>query len=166
MAGRSTPNDLMPTPLDAITGVPNACQVTPTLVTGGQPELRHLEALQAAGAALIVDIRDPMEPRAINEPEVVRKLGMEYVNIPVRHGALTDDSLAQILEALRQAGGKTVFLHCTSGNRVGGALLPFFMLDQHEEEEAAISEAMRVGLRSVDLLEWGLSYARRKLGTA
>jgi len=159
------PKDLMPTPLDAIAGVANACQATPTLVTGGQPELRHLEALKAAGASLVLDIRDPMEPRPIDEPQAVRKLGMEYVNIPVRHGALNDEPLTRILDTLRDAGGKTVFLHCASGNRVGGALLPYFMLDQQAEEEAAIDQAMRVGLRSVDLLEWGLSYARRKLGT-
>lgn len=155
---------LMPTPLDAIAGVANACQVTPTLVTGGQPALRHLEALKTAGASLVVDIRDPMEPRPMDEPEAVRKVGMEYVNIPVRHGALNDEALTRILDTLRGAGGKTVFLHCASGNRVGGALLPYFMLDQHAEEEGAIDQAMRVGLRSVDLLEWGLSYARRKLG--
>ena len=154
----------MPTPLDAIAGVANAYQVTPTLVTGGQPELRHLQALKAAGASLVVDIRDPMEPRPMEEPEAVRNVGMEYVNIPVRHGALNDESLTRILDALRGAGGKTVFLHCASGNRVGGALLPYFMLDQHAEEEGAIDQAMRVGLRSVDLLEWGLSYARRRLG--
>jgi hypothetical protein len=32
------------------------------------------------------------------------------------------------------------------------------------DEEAAIEEAMRVGLRSPEMLQWGLEYARRKGG--
>ena len=48
-----------------------------------------------------------------------------------------------------------MFVHCGSGNRVGGALLPFLMLDQGLEEEDAVGQAMRVGLRSAELLEWG-----------
>jgi hypothetical protein len=35
------------------------------------------------------------------------------------------------------------------------------MLDQGVEEEDAVDQAMRVGLRSAEILEWGLSYARR-----
>jgi hypothetical protein len=30
------------------------------------------------------------------------------------------------------------------------------------EEEDAVNQAMRVGLRSSEMLEWGLDYARRK----
>jgi hypothetical protein len=32
------------------------------------------------------------------------------------------------------------------------------------EEEDAIEQAMRVGLRSAEMLEWGLDYARRNPG--
>jgi hypothetical protein len=62
---------------------------------------------------------------------------------------------------LRQAGDRTVFFHCGSGNRVGGALIPYFMLDLGMEEQDAIDQAMRVGLRSAEIMEWGLSYVRR-----
>jgi hypothetical protein len=41
------------------------------------------------------------------------------------------------------------------------------MLEHGLEEEDAVAQAMRMGLRSADLLEWGLDYARRKsLGAA
>jgi hypothetical protein len=36
------------------------------------------------------------------------------------------------------------------------------MLDQHMEEQDAVDQAMRVGLRSAEMMEWGLDYARRK----
>jgi hypothetical protein len=38
------------------------------------------------------------------------------------------------------------------------------MLDQGLEEEDAVGQAMRVGLRSAELMEWGLDYVRRAQG--
>jgi protein tyrosine phosphatase (PTP) superfamily phosphohydrolase (DUF442 family) len=152
----------MPSPFQAISGVVNACQVLPTVVTGGQPTLAHLEALKAAGCAIILDTRDPMEPRPFDEPAMVRKLGMEYVNIPIVAGRLGDDQLDLVRQTLRDAGDRPVFFHCASANRVGGALIPYLMIDLGMEEEDAVNEAMRVGLRSAELLEWGLDYARRQ----
>lgn len=154
----------MPTPFEAIHGVANACQVLPNVVTGGQPSAQHLEALKAAGVDIILDIRDPMEQRPIEEPEAVRRLGLEYVNVPVRAGALDDASLERILSVLRGAEGRQIFFHCGSGNRVGGALIPYLMLDEGMDEEDAVNQAMRIGLRSPELLEWGLDYARRHQG--
>ena len=151
-------------PFTAIRGIPNACELAPGLVTGGQPEVRHLEALAAAGGGVVLDIRDPMEPRSFDEPAYARQLGLEYVNVPVSPGALTDETIERILVVVREAGARTVFFHCGSGNRVGGALIPWFILDQGMDEEAAIEQAMRVGLRSPAMLEWGLEYARRKAG--
>jgi len=147
--------------LDALEGVPNACRILPTVLTGGQPSAVNLQRLQAGGGAVVLDLRDPMEPRPFNEPGLVRKLGMEYVNIPVGTGALTDETIDRILGVLRRAGEKVVLVHCTSGNRVGGALIPYLMLDHGLDEEDAVGQAMRAGLRSAELLEWGIDYARR-----
>jgi protein tyrosine phosphatase (PTP) superfamily phosphohydrolase (DUF442 family) len=145
----------------AVSGVANACQVLPNVITGGQPNGPQLRSLKEAGGGIVLDIRDPMESRPLDEAALVRQLGMEYVNIPVRSGSLDDATLDRILTVLREAGSRTVFFHCGSGNRVGGALIPYFMLDQGMEEEDAIDQAMRVGLRSAELMEWGLDYARR-----
>jgi protein tyrosine phosphatase (PTP) superfamily phosphohydrolase (DUF442 family) len=145
----------------AMSGVANACQILPNVVTGGQPTADQLKALKAAGGDMVLDLRDPMEPRPVDEAALVRELGMEYVNIPVRAGSLDDRTLEHILAVLRRAGNRIVFFHCGSGSRVGGALIPYFILDQGMEEEDAVGQAMRVGLRSAEYMEWGLDYARR-----
>jgi protein tyrosine phosphatase (PTP) superfamily phosphohydrolase (DUF442 family) len=151
----------MPTAFQAVSGVANACQILPNVVTGGQPTAEQLKALKEAGAGIVLDLRDPMEPRPVDEAALVRELGMEYINIPVRAGSLDDSMLDHILAALRRVGDRTVFFHCGSGSRVGGALIPYFILDQGMEEQDAVDQAMRVGLRSAEYLEWGLDYARR-----
>ena len=151
----------MTTAFQALSGVANACQILPTVITGGQPNAAQLRALQDAGGGIVLDLRDPMEPRPVDESKTVQELGMEYVNVPVRAGSLDDATLERILGVLRGAGNRTVFLHCGSGNRVGGALIPYFILDQDMDEQDAVDQAMRVGLRSAEMMEWGLDYARR-----
>lgn len=152
----------MPTAFEALSRVSNACEILPGVVTGGQPSRTDLEAFRNSGGGVVLDLRDPMEPRPMDEAAEARRLGLDYVNVPVGTGTLSDVTLDRVLEVLRGAAGRTVFVHCASGNRVGGALLPFLMLDHGLEEEDAVGQAMRVGLRSAELLEWGVGYARKR----
>jgi protein tyrosine phosphatase (PTP) superfamily phosphohydrolase (DUF442 family) len=152
----------MTTAFQALERVPNACQILPNVVTGGQPSTADLEAFRGAGGGIVLDLRDAMEPRALDEPATADRLGLEYRVVPVTAGTMTDETMERIHGILRRAGDRPVFVHCGSGSRVGGALLPYLILDQGLEQEDAISQAMRIGLRSAELLEWGLDYARRK----
>lgn len=152
----------MPTTFQALERVPNACQILPNVVTGGQPSAPDLEAFQSSGGAIVLDLRDPMEPRPLDEPATAERLGLEYIVVPVTAGTMNDATLERIHGVLRRAGDRPVFVHCGSGSRVGGALLPHLMLEHGLTEEDAVAQAMRIGLRSADLLEWGLDYARRK----
>lgn len=155
----------MSSPVQALNGVPNVCQLLPGVVTGGQPSAAHLAAFLASGGRVILDLRDAMEPRPLDEPETVASLGMQYVNVPIGPHSLTDATLDRVREVLREAGGGLVLVHCASGSRVGAALLPFLILDHGLEEEDAVGQAMRVGLRSAELMEWGLDYTRRRQET-
>jgi protein tyrosine phosphatase (PTP) superfamily phosphohydrolase (DUF442 family) len=151
-------------PFEAVRGMPNACQLLPAVITGGQPSAAQLEAFKAAGGEVILDLRDTMEPRPLDEAALAQSLGLEYANVPVGAGTLTDETLDRVLDVLHRSSGRQVLVHCASGNRVGGALLPFLMNEQGFDEEDAIGQAMRVGLRSAELMEWGLDYARRHRG--
>jgi protein tyrosine phosphatase (PTP) superfamily phosphohydrolase (DUF442 family) len=145
-------------------GVPNAAEPLPGLLTSGQPEPGHFKALGAQGVKTVIDIRDAMEPRSFDEPALVRQLGMTYLNVSVRQGALDDAVMDSVLAAIRQSDGQPLLLHCASANRVGGVLIPYFMMDKGMSEEDAVAAAMKVGLRGADLLEWALDYTRRKTG--
>lgn len=151
--------------LDSIAGVPNASEPVPGLVTGGQPQGTHLAALKRAGCALVLDCRDPMEPRPVREPQDVEAAGIEYVCIPVGHGRGDDDTLRRIRELMQaNVGKRKVFYHCASGNRCGATLIPYLMLDQELTEEEAVNAAMRMGTRSAELIEWGLDYVKKQTG--
>lgn len=151
----------MPTPIEAIRGVINACQALPNVVTGGQPAQSHLEGLKAAGTSVILNIRGATEPHPMDEPAAVAALGMEYVNVPVTAADLNDQTLTRIRDILKANRERTIFFHCVSANRVGAGLIPYLMLDEGMDEEDAIGIATRVGLRSPELLKWAIDYTRR-----
>ena len=149
--------------LDAIAGVPNAVEPVPGLVSGGQPTAQHIAALKQAGCELILDCRDPMEPRPLDEPEAAAQAGLEYQCIPVGHSRGPDETLARIRAVMRaNVGERKLFYHCASGNRTSAALIPYLMLDQGFEEEDAVNTAMRMGMRSAELMEWALDYVRKE----
>jgi len=131
-------------------------------VTGGQPAAEQLAAFKAAGGEVVLDNRDPMEPRPLDEPAAVRAAGMEYVNLPIVHGAVTLDTLKQMHETLRKLAGRTALLHCSSGNRTAAGLIPYLMIDKGLEQEDAVDLAMQSGLRSAELMELALDYVRRE----
>jgi protein tyrosine phosphatase (PTP) superfamily phosphohydrolase (DUF442 family) len=154
--------------LDAIAGVANACEPITGIVTGGQPAAEHLAALKRAGCAVVIDIREPMEPQPFRTPapDAVAAAGLEYRSIPVGHGAVSDATFGRLVDALRELAGKRpAFVYCASGNRVGGGLLPYFMLERGMDEEDAVAQALRVGLRSAELMEQALEYVRERRGT-
>jgi protein tyrosine phosphatase (PTP) superfamily phosphohydrolase (DUF442 family) len=106
-----------------------------------------------------------MEPRPFKTPDAVVQAGLEYVSIPMGHGAVSDATFGRLLDAVRGLAGKRpAFVHCNSGNRVGAGLIPYFMLEQGQEEQDAVAQAMRVGLRSAELMEQALEYVRSRQG--
>ena len=148
--------------LSAVQGLPNASEPIPGWVTGGQPTAAHVAALRAAGCEVILDNRDPMEPRPFDEPATVRAAGMEYVSIPIVHGAATVDTMQQMHAAVKKLAGRKALLHCSSGNRTAAALIPYLMLDEGIEQEEAVERAMTMGLRSAELMELALEYVRKQ----
>ena len=148
--------------LDAIAGLANACEPLPGIVTGGQPTAEHLAALKRAGCDVVLDLREPMEPRPYRAPDAVRAAGLEYVNIPFGQGKIGDATFEAALRTMRELSGrKRVLVHCSSGSRVGAALIPYLMLDKGMSEEDAVNEGVRIGMRSAALLEQALEYVRQ-----
>ncbi len=150
----------MATLLASLDGLPNAAEPVSGWITGGQPSEQQVKAFKAAGGEVVVDNRDPMEPRSFDEPSVVRAAGMEYISVPIVHGAVTADTMKRMHETLKQLAGKKALLHCSSGNRTSAALIPYLMIDKKMEEEDAVDVAMRGGLRSAELMELAVEYAR------
>jgi protein tyrosine phosphatase (PTP) superfamily phosphohydrolase (DUF442 family) len=146
--------------LTALAGMPNAAEPVPGWITGGQPTEQQIKSFKAAGGEVVLDNRDPMEPRPFDEPTAVRTAGLEYHTLPIVHGAVNQDTMKRMHEMLRRLTGRKALLHCSSGNRTSAALIPYLMLDREMTEEDAVDTAMRGGLRSAELMEIALQYTK------
>jgi len=147
--------------LSALAGLPNAAEPVPGWVTGGQPTEQQLAAFKKAGGEVVLDNRDPMEPRPFDEPATARAAGLEYLSLPIVHGAVTPDTMRQMHQVLKRLEGKKALLHCSSGNRTAAALIPYLMVEKKMKQDDAVDLAMSIGLRSAELMEIAVEYARR-----
>ena len=153
--------------LAALAGVVNIAEPFPGFVSGGQPDTAHLAALKAAGCQVFLDLRDAMEPRPYRVPDAVTAAGLEYRNIPVEHGAISDSTFDRMRAAARELiGARPAFASCNSGNRVGAALLPYLMLDEGMAEDDAVVLAMKMGMRNAENMESALEYVRKRQSAA
>ena len=149
--------------LDAFAGLPNAAEPVAGWITGGQPTEQQLKAFKAAGGQVVLDNRDPMEPRGFDEPAAARAAGLEYIVLPIVHGAVTTDTLNQMYATVKKLEGRKALLHCSSGNRTSAALIPYLMIDKKMQQDDAVDTAMRGGLRSAELMELALNYVQENL---
>lgn len=130
-------------------GIANAGQPLGDVATAGQPEKEHLERLADAGYKTVVDLRTVEEPPRADEWEmVVRRTGMEYLNTPVGHMDIDDETFDRFRGLMQDPGHRPTLVHCASANRVGALLIPFLILDEGRTPEKAREIAARVGLSS------------------
>src|SRR5436190_11807950 len=144
--------------LTTVSGLPNAAEPVAGWITGGQPTEQQIKSFKAAGGEVVVDNRDPMEPRPFDEPATVRAAGLEYISLPIVHGAVTTDTMRRMHQTLKRLEGRKALLHCSSGNRTAAALIPYLMIDKKLEQEDAVDLAMSIGLRSAELMEIAIQY--------
>ncbi len=146
---------------DIAPGLENANQLLEGIATAGQPEQEHFERLSEAGYKTVIDLREPGEDRGLDEPETVRRARMEYMNVPVGHEDIDDETFERFREIMADPELHPVLVHCTSANRVGALVIPYLILDDGKSVEEALEVASRVGLRSKDLKRAALRYAAR-----
>ncbi len=141
--------------------LPNASEPWPGVVSAGQPHAGQWAGLREDGITAVVDLREEWEPRGHEEAGAVEAAGLCYLAVPFGHGPIRDETFERVREVMRDTRGAPVVVHCASGNRVGAALLPWWILDEGLTEEQALGAAVKAGLRSRGLAMIALDYARR-----
>ena len=118
--------------------------------SGGRISAADIPALQAAGVRHVIDLTPDDETPGFDEASVVRAAGMRYDNLPIRGPAdLTPENVAAF-DRLLAGIERPALVHCASGNRVGAlAALRAAWLDG-VDDEAAVAEGRRCGLRGLE----------------
>src|SRR5690606_35546744 len=123
---------------------------TPNIHTGGRITAEDLPALRAAGITHVIDLTPDAETPDFDEAAAVRAAGLAYDNLPIAGAAdFTPASVTAFDQLLRGTDAPTL-VHCASGNRVGALAALRAAWLQGADEEAAIAEGHRWGLRSLE----------------
>lgn len=160
--------DPVPTPASTPSvpaGLANAFVPLAGIITAGQPTAEQLEALARDGVAVVIDLRGATEPRGFDEAGLLDRLAVEYHRIPVT-ASLDATQIDAVRALLRGRDGRSVLVHCKSANRVGGAMLPYLVLDEEMSVHDALTLAQRIGLRSEELAHAALGYVDAAEGDA
>lgn len=105
--------------INALEGIQNYYRIGDTIATAGQPTVDQFNAVKEANFDLIINLALSDSPEAIeNENELVEKLGMDYVHIPVNFEAPTLSELKRFFAVMDQHKNEQIFIHCALNLRV------------------------------------------------
>ena len=90
------------------------------LATSGQPREDQLTAIAEAGYDVVINLALHDDPRYSlkDEASSVRRLGLEYIHIPVQFGAPTESDLLKFFDAMDRHKHRRVWVHCAANMRV------------------------------------------------
>lgn len=110
---------------------------------GPQPTEQDLDDAKRQGIRTVIDLCIPSETVVPNS-ELVKRSGLDYVNIPVDKAALSAQQIDRLDAALKQHQGPYL-LHCATGARVA-MLLALSRAKQHGwTAERTFQEAEAMG---------------------
>lgn len=134
--------------------IPDARKPYPGVLVAGQPTEAQLTEASEKGYGTVINLRPDDEPGALsNEADLVQRLGMRMVEIPIAGAKdLTAENVKLFAAALEDAAkdGRPVLVHCSSGNRVGALFaLKAYQLEGKSDQEA-LEEGRRAGLTRLE----------------
>jgi len=96
----------------------NLNPVNQNVALAGRVNASGVETLKAEHYDAVVDLRTP-EEGIETERNALEGSGIEYINIPVGHDSLSENTTKKFSDTMDRLEGKKVLVHCQSGNRAG-----------------------------------------------
>ena len=132
------------------THIKNIRLVDERVFVGGQPNQAQIQQLQLAGIKTIINLR-PESELDWSESQIVQALGIRYISIPVAGSSgITLENAKQLQSALNEVKGQASYIHCASGNRVGGLITVIEAKLNNKPIEQAVLEGRRWGLTRLE----------------
>ena len=124
---------------------PNVVAISPRLVTSGQPTASALSRLAAQGFGAVIYLAPPTVPDAVpGEAKIVRKQGLEFINIPIKFGNPTEADFNSFIAAMNGLRERKVLVHCQVNMRASSMTFLYRVVVGHETPEQAYESVARV----------------------
>jgi len=124
---------------------PNVVPISADLVTSGQPTAEALAHLSEQGFGAVIYLAPPTVSDAIPaEADLVRKQGMEFVNIPIPFNKPTSSDFQAFVAAMDRLGGRKVLVHCQVNMRASSVVFLYRVIVRNAKPEQAYESVAKV----------------------
>ena len=124
---------------------PNPIEISPLLITSGQPTPKALAGLGALGIESVVYLAPSSVTDAVkNEPDLLQQQGIEFVHIPIPFNAPTEEHVIAVSKTLQRLSGKRVLVHCQVNLRASTMVFLHRVVTLKEEPSRAYEAVSRV----------------------
>ena len=99
------------------------------LSSSGMPTTEQMREAAEAGVQLVINLAPHEVPKALpDEAELVKHLGMEYINIPVTWRAPEAEALTHFMDEMDAHVGKKILVHCEANYRASAFVMLYRVL--------------------------------------
>ncbi|MFM2430073.1 MAG: hypothetical protein RLZZ511_1286 [Cyanobacteriota bacterium] len=126
------------TVFEALSTIAAFVPISPNLATSGQPTVEQFELIQSAGYELVVNLAMPSSSDWLAvEAELLDRLGLEYVHIPVLWENPILDDFDRLCDLLEMNPNRKLWIHCTDNMRVSAMIYLYNRLNAKLSHEVA-----------------------------
>lgn len=124
---------------------PNVVEISPRLVTSGQPSAEALANLKALGFEAVIYLAPPTVHDAVrDEPLIVTRQGLTFVNIPIRFDHPTEADFETFAGVLKGLGNRKVLVHCQINLRASAMVFLYRAIVLREDPRLAYEAVTKV----------------------
>jgi protein tyrosine phosphatase (PTP) superfamily phosphohydrolase (DUF442 family) len=124
---------------------PNRVEVSPRLVTSGQPTAAELGDLGAQGYGAVIYLAPPSVPDAVaDEARIVGRQGLVFVNLPIRFDAPTAADVEAFNALVQALAPRKLLVHCQINLRASTLVFLYRSTALREDPRLAWESVSRV----------------------
>lgn len=149
---------------EAVDGVRNFTNVSPTIACAGATEVRVMPDLAKRGYKAVINLRQASENGANIEEtrKAATAAGIRFIHLPF-NGQQPDPAVVDaFIAATSDPANQPTFINCGSANRVAAMMIAKRMVADGWSEARALAEAAVIGPPAPALQEFALKYAAER----
>ena len=121
-------------------------KINDDLAIAGQITPEQLQQIAQEGFKSVLNLRSSDEKGFLsNEQQQVERLGLYYINVPVKVEAINDEVAAQLLKTIDELS-KPALVHCNNSMRSAAMVLMHIATQQGVSLSQAFKQAEQLGL--------------------
>jgi protein tyrosine phosphatase (PTP) superfamily phosphohydrolase (DUF442 family) len=124
---------------------PNRVDITPRLVTSGQPSAETLAGLAGQGFEAVIYLAPPTVADAVrDEALIVGKQGLLLVNIPIKFDSPTEKDFEALTSVVSGLSTRKVLVHCQINLRASSMVFLHRVISRKEDPGVAYEAVAKV----------------------